>query len=285
MATLSNQSTIPINWKLCVICQVKTNEPLQCPANSKRSDVGAGYKSLVDNIKLFHDVGEIPLKVDLSKLNDGSGVENSLLQNKASWHKSCRNKFNITEIKRAQKRKACENERRPEESSPCRTRRTSSLHSFKGKSSELRCFFCDEVDSNANLHRASTEVIDKRVKECAVQLKDRNLLAKEIPAAGDMVALEAKYHSRCLASLYNRYRKMANTNSDKASGQEKRLHGIAFAEIISYIEEFFEERNTSSNVPSLRLADLAKMYMTKLEELGVDTSRVNICCTQNTWPY
>jgi hypothetical protein len=53
MATLSNQSTIPINWKLCVICQVKTNEPLQCPANLKRSDVGAGYKSLVDNIKFF----------------------------------------------------------------------------------------------------------------------------------------------------------------------------------------------------------------------------------------
>ena len=117
-------------------------------------------------------------------------------------------------------------------------------------------------------------MIDKRVKECAVQLKDRNLLAK-LAAAGDMLALEAKYHSCCLASLYNRYRKMANTNSDKASGQEKCLHRIAFAEIISYIEEFFEERNTISNVPSLRLADLAKMYMTKLEELGVDTSRVN----------
>jgi hypothetical protein len=91
---MANQSLVHINWKLCIICQVKTNEPLQCPANSKRSDVGSGYKSSADNIKSFQDLGEIPQKLDPKKIDDGSGIENSLIRNKASWHKSCRNKFN-----------------------------------------------------------------------------------------------------------------------------------------------------------------------------------------------
>jgi hypothetical protein len=235
--------------------------------------VGAGYKSLADSIKSFQDLGEIPLKFDLNKIDqDGSGIANSLTKNNALWHKSCRNRFNATELKRLKKRKACEDERLPEENSPCKTRRTSFLHSSV-KSNELRCFFCDEVDSIANLHCASTDVIDKKVKQCAVQLQDRNLLAK-LAAAGDMVALEAKYHSRCLAALYNRCRQNAYANNDTGSLRERRLHGIAFAEIISYIEEFFEERN-ASGVPTLKLADLAKMYMAKLEELGTNASRVN----------
>ena len=81
-----------------------------------------------------------------------------------------------------------------------------------------------------------------------------------------MVALEAKYHSRCLASLYNRCRTNASPNGENESQQEKRLHGIAFAEIISYIEEFFEERDVSG---------LAKMYIAKLKDLGIDASNVN----------
>ena len=87
---------------------VKTTEPFdQCPANSKlRSDVGAGqYKSLSDNIKSFQDLGEIPMKFDPERI-DVSGNENSLMKIKLharSWHKSCRNKFNTTDFKRAKK--------------------------------------------------------------------------------------------------------------------------------------------------------------------------------------
>ena len=139
----NTQSLVPIDWKLCVICQLKTNEPLQCPANSKRSDLGAGYKSLADNIKSFQDLDEIPIKFDPQKIDDGSGIENSLFQNKASWHKSCRNKLNTTELKRARKRKACEDERE-QGNSPSKTRRTSTLHSSSNrKRNEPKCFFCD----------------------------------------------------------------------------------------------------------------------------------------------
>ncbi len=74
------------------------------------------------------------------------------------------------------------------------------------------CFLCNEPAGSKNLHRACTHDIDIRVRKCALQLQDTDLLAKLAP--GDMVALEAKYHSKCLVDLYNRAR--ATTDSRNA---------------------------------------------------------------------
>ena len=54
-------------------------------------------------IKSFQDLGEIPLGFDPKKIDDGSGIEKTMIEYKASRHKSCRNKFNATELKRALK--------------------------------------------------------------------------------------------------------------------------------------------------------------------------------------
>jgi len=50
------------------------------------------------------------------------------------------------------------------------------------------------------LHEASTLSLDYRVHNCAYILQDSRLLAKL--GSHDMIALEAKYHSSCLVSLY-----------------------------------------------------------------------------------
>lgn len=250
---------------MCVLCQEQTNEPLQCPAYSKRNDVGAGYKSLTNSINLFKAIDAIPSFFDPETINDGSGIENTLVKHEASWHKSCRNKFNNTEFKRAQKRKM--NEEKEQQHSPVKARR-SSTPSTKSTSNQVRCFFCEKIDKISALQAASTTGIDTRVRECALELQDGKLLAKL--AAGDMVALEAKYHINCLVALYNRRRQ--NTTSKSKQPKDK-LQGLAFAELVSYIDEFFED--TNANVPVLKLADLVKLYSTKLQELGVDASRVN----------
>ena len=41
------------NWQLCSICQEVTSEALQCPADTKRSDVGARHKTLAGNLEKF----------------------------------------------------------------------------------------------------------------------------------------------------------------------------------------------------------------------------------------
>ncbi len=50
-----------------------------------------------------------------------------------------------------------------------------------------------------------------------------------------MIALEAKYHSRCLVALYNRARdtRVAHVSKDCAD-----LHGIALAELVAHMEDF-----------------------------------------------
>ena len=80
---------------------------------------------------------------------------------------------------------------------------------------------------------------------------------------GHLIALEAKYHAQCLASLYNRARQI------KQSGEQDDSitfsHGIALAELTTYIED---AQADSEVVPIFKLADLVKMYSIRLKQLG-----------------
>lgn len=75
--------------------------------------------------------------------------------------------------------------------------------------SENHCFFCDQTDNVRNLHAASTFEVDQKVRKSAVALKDSRLLANL--SAGDMIAMEARYHAKCLVGLYNRARMLIFT--------------------------------------------------------------------------
>ena len=59
----------------------------------------------------------------------------------------------------------------------------------------------------------------------ALDAGDTALLAK--------LAIEAKYHQNCLRSLYNRARQEASNGND---GMEYFLHGIAFTELVAFLE-------------------------------------------------
>ena len=85
-----------------------------------------------------------------------------------------------------------------------------------------------------------------------------------------MIAIEAKYHSKCLAALYNKARSAKHVCNES---DDSHLHGIAFAELVAFMEDFRMEQNIS---PVFKLADLAKLYQTRLEDLGGSTrSRVH----------
>ena len=97
-----------MDWHQCIICQKSTKEDLQCPANSKRKDAGAGYTSFVNNLKEFQNLGIEPAALDVKLLDAGNGIEQTFLDKKASWHKSCRDLFSNTKLERAKKRKLAE---------------------------------------------------------------------------------------------------------------------------------------------------------------------------------
>ncbi|KAJ8038713.1 hypothetical protein HOLleu_16213 [Holothuria leucospilota] len=102
----------------------------------------------------------------------------------------------------------------------------------KSASSET-CFFCDKPapDGKSVTRKASTFGLDINVRKAAMKLQDKSVLAKL--SAGDLIAQEARYHLPYLLSLYNR----ARDKKQEDSGVDKMSHGLALAELVSYIED------------------------------------------------
>ena len=108
-----------------------------------------------------------------------------------------------------------------------------------------------------------TKNVDARVRHCAITLVDERLIAKL--SAGDMMAIEAKYHARCLAGLYNRMRDFETADSAGSTAAPDdmplsefyaRTHAVAFAQLIAYIEEV---KLDSVTLPIFKLSKLADM--------------------------
>ena len=111
----------------------------------------------------------------------------------------------------------------------------------------------------------STLVIDRKVRECAVLLNDGKLIAKL--SGREMVAMEANYHAKCLASLYNRARPLKTGPAKDVEISGPNLDEQAFAELIVYIEERLDPEDLALH----KMAELSIVFRTKLENLGAES--------------
>ena len=270
------------NWEICCLCQDQNNtDPLQCPGDSKRSDRGAGYKSLSACLAVFQNLGALPSYICMSTLDEGEGVELTLNTRNAKWHKSCRDKFNNTKLNRALKRKSkCLDDQgqcSSDISHVNQTEETRSVlrytRSFHATKTSDVCLFCDgsEETPNDKMHEVTTFELDTRVRTCANLLQDSKLLAKL--SADDMIAIEAKYHLRCLVKLYNQAK--AVESQDNAGKKLSCNHALAFAQLVEYINEKQSDDNNNT-APVFKLSVLTKLYDSRLQQLGKTwDSRVN----------
>ncbi|KAG0714703.1 hypothetical protein GWK47_001512 [Chionoecetes opilio] len=252
------------DWSKCVLCQEDTSEVLHCPAESTRATQGAGYKTIAELLVGFDRIGCLPTSINLSRLDDGNGIEETLQRHKAKWHDSCRLLYNRTKLQRAEKRK-----KPPEDAandSADSSKKFTRKSAGKKSASAETCFFCGKTapDGESLTRKASTFGLDINVRKAAMKLQDKSLLAKL--SAGDLIAQEARYHLPCLLSLYNRARE---TKTYEESGVDKMNHGLAFAELVSYIED---TRMDSLVAPIFKLSDLVDLYTTRLELLGTDVA-------------
>ncbi len=115
---------------------------MQCPAKSKRVDIdiGQGYSTLSVRLNELH---ELPMPIDLERLNEGSGIEATLMENEAMWNKSCCIKFNATQVGRAEKRKSSPEDSELKEVPARKYTRQSACHEME----DVTCFFCAEGGS------------------------------------------------------------------------------------------------------------------------------------------
>ena len=260
-----------INWNMCLLCQEKkkTKDDLQCPGSSHtdNSVPVQAYVTLYSALKEFEKakVIHLPRNVDLSKLNI-----DILTENNAKWHKSCRVKYSGPMLERALKKHSV-NDNSEEGSQASKiicTRSSLGKHIEKNIDGHL-CLFCDETVRKDDKYRrvASTFDIDFRVRKCATDLSDSNLLTKL--ALGDLVALEAEYHATCLSRFYYKHSKAMQFEKRKTTNND--IHGIVFAELISYINECRDHEEK----PIFKMTDLTQLYNTRLKELGVRDEAVH----------
>ena len=162
-------------------------------------------------------------------------------------------------LQRAEKRKQSSmNSSKEDTSSSSKVTRLNSGGASATKNTN--CLFCDQC--SPTLHQVSTFILDKNVRQCALELQDTVLLAKL--SAGDLISQEAVYHKKRLVSLYNKAVRAKSSTSSKNDDNYEISASIAFAELCSYIEDL---RN-SSDISVLKLADLTKLYTKRLEQLG-----------------
>ena len=67
------------------------------------------------NLLEFQELREFPLNTDISRLDEGNGIAETLKNHQAKWHKNCRNKFSDLKVQRARKRKSEETNDLPRE--------------------------------------------------------------------------------------------------------------------------------------------------------------------------
>ena len=166
----SNVLCLTTNWNKCVLCQEDTPEVLRCPASSKRDAEGVGYKTIADNIKGFGKVGCLPKAINLSRLDDGVGIETTFRQHQAKCHDSCRLQFNKTKLERAEKRKS-----RIEDNTAA-SKKFTRQSTEEAPPSTKTCFFCGMPPVRETLRNAS-----RKQHTCSLVLRLTMLMNRIMP--------------------------------------------------------------------------------------------------------
>ena len=119
----------------------------------------------------FEALGHMPIDTGIERLNDGNGIEATVMIHHASWHKTCRLKFNQAKLERLQRKSVEEGKAQSGTSSTVHT------HSRKGKVvlTDATCFLCNEPAGSEGLHEATTYDLDVRVRRYALKLGDTAL--------------------------------------------------------------------------------------------------------------
>ncbi len=220
----------PTDWTLCALCQQPSSESPIDASKSKNKSQSTGYETLADNLRSLYELNSLPLSITISRLDDGTGIEGTLKLHNAKWHETCYVMCNKTKVDRARKKVV-----RGECSSPLKDRLRGAFSCTSQSDEKLfTCFFCDAL-VDYDFHKAATKQLDANVRKMATELNDTHLLVKL--ASGDMVAADAVYHKQCLTALFTRHRSSARGKKASAADDKLACDSIAFAELVSYIEE------------------------------------------------
>lgn len=250
------RDVMAFTWSKCIICQKVLKEDLRCPlkACGANYDPRSVYTLFLNNVSEFNSIDALPASISIP--TDAS--VDVLIENKASWHKSCHLQFSTSKLKKTLERKARKTEKEQdnleiEESRVSKRQRLSDFHNTQ------TCILCGQ---SGQLHDVTTFATDEKLCRMITELQDTTLLPKV--SGVDLIAAEAKYHLKCMTDLRNRYRGHISGKRQESCEKEEEKESQAFIELTEYIE------NSVDNGKLLfLLSELHSMYVTRLENLGV----------------
>ena len=218
------------------------------------------------DVTAFNNAGCLPKTLDMSRINDGDGLEATFEHRRAKFHKNCRLQYSKPKLERVMKRKSTA----VESSTACvekEPRREQVSQKQNRSNNGLLCRFCEEAASPSDpLHEAMTKVMGEKVKRCATKLLDEKLLVKV--SYGDLVASEAKYHAKCLVALYNAADRVKTSEQTESRTTESH-YARAFAELVAFIDDTLTDKEECS--PVFKLSELVHLYRERLVQLGVSS--------------
>lgn len=268
---LASPEVVPrvFDWSKCCLCQQPGQ--LICPAEHRDpKQRNAGYKTLSENLIKFKEIGLLPNDVKIEEFDEGEGIQTTFEHHQARWHKQCTLKYNTKNLERAiQRSQSCNQEitNRNEAlfgESSCQTRRASQP---TPRLMENICFLCNKGPLwNQPLTNVATMGLDKYIREKKTLINNTKLHA--LMEGTDLIALEGKYHVRCMVNLRNKVRSVEMENQGQHNGGNTVCHAIAFAHVASFISDKLASGDTEY---IFCMSTISKMYSAKLMELaGLD---------------
>ena len=108
----------------------------------------------------------------------------------------------------------------------------------------------------------STFETDANIRTKITELNDSRLLVRII--GENLIAIEAKYHLKCLIELKNRYRShVRKSNKDKQNIDENVCNSRVFVELANYVK-----KEVISGKLLFKLSELHSLYESRLKDLG-----------------
>ena len=228
-----------MDWALCCLCQGedKSSKDLRRPYS--KECYHTAYQSLEEDLKIFaeNDV-TLPLGVNLNRLNDGSGIANTLLGNKAIHHNGCRALFRQNMVQRElQKRQRNEHESEGATFTPKKTRLSFNASLDREKP---QCVCCEkyEEDSGEALHRARSANCGKNILKCALESQNWVVYARLNTSvnAEDAEAADIHYHQSCYVKLRNAARVMAIKSNNVGKREELTYDPLVVAQLVAFVQ-------------------------------------------------
>ena len=93
-------TNLTTNWSLCCFCQTTKKEKLRFARNVP-DHLKHHLEELATNIEHFESIAALPFPLNPKRLNTGNGIVQTLIENNACYHFSCRQLFANYKLERA----------------------------------------------------------------------------------------------------------------------------------------------------------------------------------------